>query len=72
MPSCKTPRRRVKRLKALPAKWAELPLDQKKVISEELGMLQGMYDLLSYYHWMTDTSLVNFNNFTSEKKKPVV
>ena len=39
VPSCKTPRRRVKRLKPLPAKWSEIPEDQKVTISEELGRL---------------------------------
>ncbi|XP_022086194.1 nuclear receptor corepressor 1-like isoform X2 [Acanthaster planci] len=38
MPFCKTPRRRVRRLKSLPAKWAELPHNHKKGICEELGL----------------------------------
>ncbi|XP_041456607.1 nuclear receptor corepressor 1-like isoform X4 [Lytechinus variegatus] len=36
--TCKTPRKRVRRLKPLPTKWFEITEDQRRLLSEELGI----------------------------------
>ncbi|XP_077995441.1 uncharacterized protein LOC144448936 isoform X2 [Glandiceps talaboti] len=42
LPSCKTPKRKVRRLKPLPNKWTEIPDDQRQAISEELGLTEDI------------------------------
>ena len=36
--TCKTPRKRVRRLKPLPTKWLEISDDQRRQLMEELGI----------------------------------
>ncbi|XP_074640514.1 uncharacterized protein LOC141898487 [Tubulanus polymorphus] len=40
MPTCKTPKRKVKRLRPLPPKWAEVPADIKEPIMKELQITE--------------------------------
>ncbi|XP_070571465.1 nuclear receptor corepressor 1-like isoform X2 [Ptychodera flava] len=42
LPTCKTPKRKVRRLKPLPNKWSEIADEQKKAISEELGLTEDI------------------------------
>ena len=36
VPSCKTPKRKVKRLRPMPTKWAEIPPEMKEPIMKDL------------------------------------
>ncbi|XP_071945276.1 uncharacterized protein [Antedon mediterranea] len=38
IPTCKTPKRKVRKLKLLPAKWSEIPEEQRNSIAEEIGL----------------------------------
>ena len=43
VPVCKTPKRKVKRLRHLPAKWMELPAEIKDPVINELRKLSNVF-----------------------------